>query len=294
MSEPTGGANLTAAEYYLDIGRPDKALSELQTAGSNQLNNPDYWYLRGLAFCEQKQLREAAQAAHKGLALAPEDISLLYLLCNIESKNRNLGAAEKAILAALRQEPDNTQLLGHYALLVAEGGQLDKAERLLAEARTLDPDDPFVVRVGMILSHLRGADEDVLRSGLEALSIEPEDVYGNYMMGHALASQGKVKKAKRYFDSAARLEPTDIDITGAAHSARFLNHPLMLPLRPLLRIGRTKFYLTAIITILLLRQLGYDQAAFIFLMIYFALVVYSWVAPPLLQRWLQRKRRPFR
>ncbi|MDX1614466.1 MAG: tetratricopeptide repeat protein [Candidatus Promineifilaceae bacterium] len=293
MMKPISGANLTLAHHYLQIGRPEQTLLALQNADETQLDDPFYWYLLAQALYDNEEYQLAAQAARSGLAQAPEANFLLYLLCNVESKQGNLDAAEEAILRALRQAPGDPQLLCRYAVLTVEGGQLQKAERLFDKARREDPQHPAVVRTAMTLAYLRGADQDVWHSGKAALSSDPDDVYGHYLLGHALADQGRFKEAERFLVTAARLDPGNDAVTDGARSARFLAHWLMVPLWPVQRFGRVKVWLAAIATMLLLNQLGAERMFAVVALAYLLFVAYSWVMPPLLRRWLLRRRRRF-
>lgn len=294
MMEHTGGANLDLALHYLELGRPEQSLSALQRADEDQLENPFYWYLRGQALYDQALFEEAAESTRKGLALAPEAVYLLYLLCNIEAEQKNLVAAEEAILKALHQKPDDPQLLCRYAILIAQGGQLDKAERLLVRARQTDPEHPAAIRTEMILSYLRGSDKEVVRSGEAALSSDPEDAYMHYLVGQALAEQGHVKETERFLSGAARLEPGDRELTDAALNARFLAHWLMIPLRPVERFGPGTVWLAAVGIMVALFLWGFKRPAFIFSIFYIIFAAYTWVVPPLLRRWMKRKYRRFK
>ena len=294
MTDNPKSANLDLALHYLEMGRPEQTLSALERVEETQLEEPFYWYLRGQALFDQEQYQEANRATRKGLALAPEEISLLYLLCNIESNQKDLGAAETAILKALRQEPDNPQLLCRYAMLAAQGSQLDKADRLLAEARRRDPQYPAVARTEMALAHLRGADKEVVRLGQESLTVDPEDPYDHFMIGIGLAAQGRATGAERFLSGAARLDPANNDFAELALEARLATHWLMIPLWPIVRFGNVPVWMAAIVILLTLSQFAPKQLLTFFSLFYLVFVVYSWVVPPLLRRWMIRRRRRFK
>ncbi|MBX3058301.1 MAG: tetratricopeptide repeat protein [Anaerolineae bacterium] len=108
---PEKTTSLSLASHYLDIDQPDRALALLDQPDSEVINYPYFWYLRGQAFYRLEKFENARQATQKGLALSPQDVQLLLLLCNCQSRLNNLAEAERAILAALQQSARKSQHL---------------------------------------------------------------------------------------------------------------------------------------------------------------------------------------
>ena len=71
--------------------------------------------------------------------------------------------------------------------------------------------------------------------------------------------------------------------------AKLINHPLMLPLRPFARLNPLVVWIGAVAIIYGLRIAGLGPLSFAFAMIWLGFCVYSWVVPPLVRRWLNRK-----
>lgn len=284
MQETTSIATL--ARHYLDIGRPERALEALDRPGAADMEGAELWYLRGQALYELDRFEDANRVALAGLAQLPESIPLLFLRCNCAAKLDDLASAEQAILTALQLRPEEPALLCRYALLVARAGQLDKAARLIAEAARIDAEDPAVARARVTLAYLRGDDRQVARVSQDLLANDPEDTYGHYMLGHALFGSGNVGGAQRHLRTAARLDPSDHDLVESARAARFANHWLLWPLRPFQRIGTVGLWLGFMAIFLLLRSFGMRPLAGLFALVYLALVIYSWVVPWLLRKWL--------
>jgi hypothetical protein len=69
---------------------------------------------------------------------------------------------------------------------------------------------------------------------------------------------------------------------------RVNRHPLMLPIRPILRFGPLTTWLIAVALIFGLRAVGLPSLAFIAAIAWLAFCLYSWVVPPLLRRWMLR------
>ncbi len=291
MTEETVAADriMTLARHYLEIDRPQQALDALQSPAPGLLDDPWFWLLRGWAYYDLDRRPEAMQAIRKGLAVATEHPNLLFLLSLCEERTGNLVAAEQAILRALRQQPENSHMLCFYARILAQGDQLPKAERVLDRARQQDPDEPDVQRTAALLSYLRGDDRRAAKISRESLRDDPDDVRSRHALGAALLRQGRVTEADRHLKEAARLEPEQKAFVSSARAGRLAAHWLLLPLRPLYRIGTVGVWFGAIAIIFFLTAAGLDAVAKWFAITYFALCVYSWVVPPLIKWWYRRR-----
>jgi predicted Zn-dependent protease len=281
-------ASLALARRYLEIGRPQQTLDALAGMANPDLDDPELWFLRAAAQLELGWHSDAARAARDGLARAPDSTPLLATLAAAESELGHAAEAERAILAALELEPDSPWLLVRYAILVARAGQLDKAERLVEEAGRVDPTDPDVMRARSLVAYLQGGDRDAEKVARELLSEDPEDVGGLMMLGSTAAEAGRIGEADKHFAGAARLEPSG-EALQAARELRFATHPLLWPVRPVSRLGAGPIWAGAIATIIGLRALGFPLAAAVAGGIWLLWCAYTWIVPPLVRRWVERR-----
>lgn len=288
MSEPE--SPLALAQHYLEVSRPDRCIEVLADAGGDAAEAPLAWLLRSLAFHELTRYDAARLAAEKGLSLAPEWPPLLMALGMAHREAGDLAEAEHAFLASLREEPENAALLSEYAMTVAEAGQLDKAELLLERAAASDPTSARVVEARMQVAHLRGDDRAAEALSQKLLSMDAEHPSGHLIQGLSRWQVGDVNAADRSIRTAA-VHP---DVTGPvaqmAREAQLAAHPLMWPMRPLYRIGQVPFWIGAMAIFFGLKYSGQTAAAIVFAGVYLAYCVYTWVTPPLLRRWLARRR----
>jgi Flp pilus assembly protein TadD len=287
--EPISSPTLVRARHYLEIRQPQRALEALAQPTGVEFELEEFWFLRGQALLDLDRNQEAAEAARGGLARNPDSVGLLYILSSAEAELGNLAAAEEALLAALRIVPDLPELLGRYAVLVARAGQFEKAERLLQRAAALDPESPDVARSRTLCAYLRGDDKAMARESQEYLARSPDDRYAHYLLGRALLEQNQVGAASRHLSTAARLDPSDSSLVEDARGTRWRTHPLLWPMRPLMRLGTIQVWLGFIVCFFALRALGLEQAALILALVYIVLCLYSWIVPPLLRWWLQRR-----
>ena len=281
-------APLELAERYLEIERPEEALAALARATPDE--DPErYHLLRAEAHLLAERPEAARDAAALGLAVEPESIPLLLVRSCCHERLGELAAAEESLLGALRQLPNEPALLCRYGRLVARGGQLDKARRLLAEARRVDPDSREAARLAMLLDYLAGDDRAAAEGGRRLLADDPEDSHGVAMLGLTLLERGDHGAAREVVVPAAALDPERLG--GLAREARIRTHPLLWPLWPLQRFGSVPVWFGAVGLILVTGRLASPRVSSILALTYLAWCVYSWVVPPLLRRWVVRRGR---
>lgn len=278
------------ASHWLREGRPDRALQELDRLGSVR-GVPDHTLvLRSAALLLLRRFPEAAAAARRGLAVHPDHLDLLELLVAAEWALGNLAQAERALLRAIDVEP-SAVLLARYAMLAAHAGQLDKAERLVEEARAEDLEEPLVTSAYTRVAYLKGDDREAAERARAALQLDPEDAVAHALMGSIALERGDVGSGARHLRTAANLRPGDHGLERDAEEVAVLRHPALAPLRLIGRFGAGKIWIAAIGGAFLLQASGLDVAAMVVAALYVVFAAYSWVAPPAVRRWLRRRNR---
>ena len=276
---------LQAARRYIEVGRPERALESLATLDTEAAASAEARRLRGYAFLGIEDYGRAADSAREGLEDDPHAIELLFLLSLAEERLGRLGEAEAAILAALEQDPDDVQLLCQYADVLMRGGELDKAERVLGAAAGSDPDSPDVLDGRISLAYLRGHDREARRLSEELLASDPESIRGHRMLGVFDINRGRAASAAERFGEAVRSDPTDERYAADAREARAMaRNPLWWPTLFFARIGVVGSWIGAVAIIFGLRATGATTAAAIAAVAWFALCLWSWVVPPILNR----------
>jgi tetratricopeptide (TPR) repeat protein len=275
---------LALAERYLEIGRPGDALAALARANAD--DDPELFHLlRAEALLLDDRLAAAIEATEEGLAAEPESIPLLVIKAGGHERLGQLAAAETALLAALRQLPEEPSLLCRYGRLVARGGHLDKARRLLAEAQRLEPDSGEAARLALLIDHLAGDDLAAAAASRKLLADDPEDTHAMAMLGLSLLERGEHGAARRVVMPAAALEPEHLG--ELAREARLRAHPLMWPLWPVVRFGGVAMWFVGVGAIFVARTIGDGELVLPVALTYLLWCVYTWVAPPLLRRYLR-------
>ncbi|MFI5896278.1 tetratricopeptide repeat protein [Actinoplanes sp. NPDC051513] len=280
---------LARAQAMLEVGRPQEALSALATLPASDVMGPIAARLRCAALAQLGRWPEAGEAARAALATNGPDPDLLYWLARAEQDAGHASRAEQILLDGLAVSPHDVDLLCAYADLCAGEGQLDKAAKLVALAAAQDPQAAIVYATRVKVAYAGGHDREAQRISQEFVANHPANPVANALLGGVSAVRGQIRPAYDGFRRAVAEDPTDRAYAESALEMRMAAHPLMLPLRPILRFGALKVWLTAVALIFGLRLIGLPQLAFPVGLAWLAFCVYSWVVPPLVRRWVRRR-----
>jgi tetratricopeptide (TPR) repeat protein len=280
---------LDRAQALLTAGRAEQALAELGRLPAAEAVGPLAMRLRCVALVQLDRWPEVADTARAGLAAGGPDPGLLLWLGRALAEQGHGQAAERALLDGLALAPTDVDLLCAYADVCLAHGQVDKAARLVAMAAAEDPHDPAVYVARVQLAHARGDDREAQRVAREFVGAHPENPAANALLGGTSAARGQIRNAYAGYRRAVAAMPTEQSFAESAIELKIAQHPLMLPLRPLLRFGTWKTWGAVLALMLGLRVVGQPVLAGLVAVVWFGFCVYSWVVPPLVRRWLLRR-----
>lgn len=276
---------LALAAHNLSTGRPLQALEQLQALPGDEALSPYAMLLRGRALLALDRDDEARDVARRGLASDADDVSLWSVLADASSALGDLPGAESALLAALRLEPDNAELMADYAMVLAEAGQDAKADRVLARAAQIDPEASTVLRARAFVALARGDDRGAVRQARQALARDPHSVHAHALLGVSSLQRGEAATGLRSSRLAAAGALGNEAIAGLARDARLQAHWSQIPLRPITRFGQAQVWIVGVVLLMLAAFVLPDAAAGVVIISWLAFCVYTWVAPPLLRLW---------
>lgn len=279
---------LARAQALLAAHRPADALTELATLPAAEAIGPAAAKLRCYALIQLGRWAEAGVAARAGLAENGPDPDLLYVVGRAEHDAGHPAEAERALLGGLALAPNDVDLLCAYALLCAGADQPDKAAQLVARALATEPFAPSVFSARIQVAHARGDDKEAQRISREFVAAYPDDPSAHALLGTMSAIRGQVGPAYDGLRQAAAAAPGEQAYAESAMQLRIAKHPLMLPIRPVLRFGPLKTWVAAIVLIYGLRLAGLSALSLLVALVWLVFCVYSWVVPPLLRRWMRR------
>jgi len=288
MNEPTE-ARLQMAGHWLQIGHPERTLDELQGLWGDAAVDYRAYLFRGAALHALDRNDEAIAVLRDGLTHYGPALPLLQLLGSALRAAGQLKEAESAYLQGLSLDPSEPDLLLGYALVCLAAGQTEKAAALVERAASFAPESAAVSSARAQVAFAQGRHKDMRRHSKKALSVDPEDPGAQALHGTASMLTGDARTGYRSLASAAASNPSDADLRAAAREAKLMNHPLLRPLRPFQRFNPLVVWIGAVAIIYGLRFAGLRPLAILFAIGWFAFCIYSWVAPPLVRRWINRR-----
>lgn len=205
-------AQLRQTTILFDSGRSGEATKLLGEARDSQ---PDYAIQLYLIETEAQSSREhyddAWAVIQKALKQYPDDLNLLYTRSMLAEKRDDLTQLEKDLRTILSREPDNAMALNALGYtLIDRTTRYTEGRDLIEKAHKLSPDDPAILDSLGWANYRTGnldAAEGLLRQALERFP----DAEVAAHLGEVLWANGKQAEAKKIW-AAAQKEQPDNDI----------------------------------------------------------------------------------
>lgn len=281
---------LLAAEA-LERGNPTRALEHLGNLGDGI--DPVAWRLRAVALRGIGDRDRAELAARHGLALAPDDVGLRLVLADILAAQKRRAESETVLLTVLNQHPEYAPALAQYAWLLAGAGDPAGARQIMARlpgpGASADGDDAGLFALHGYVALVEG-DVDAAERCLDTgLALEPEAPKLRLLRALVADQRSQSREASNHVLIAAQSSPDGV--ADIARHARFINHPLMAPMRLVNRIGAGRLWLAWLAVLFLLPRV-WPRAPMLWIIgFYLSFAIYTWTAPFLLRRWMRSRGR---
>jgi tetratricopeptide (TPR) repeat protein len=292
------GVNFTAQQYeariagLIERGRYDFAAKELAQALAAFPDESDLLYQAARLDLQQNSIPSALNTLLQLLARDPEHFGGRFLLVHVYEAAKEHAKAEAILLDLLADYPQAAPLYAQYAMLMYRTLHVEKAKALAREALRLDPDDEHALSACLIGDLIDGR-KDAQQSRLaELLHKYPEDRFTGQLLISHLVEQGKYWSAKRIAIELLRAEPNSKEILNLVVEIELLAHWTMVPLWPFNRwgLGATiGFFLIVLFGMSSLVKHLDPASVGVLNVVLISYVVYSWIYPPLLKRWLKRR-----
>ena len=223
-------------------------------------NDPTYARARvnlGLVMAHQGDFSEAEQQLRLALKAVPDDVAALIALGEVEGKINHHQESVQAFQRVVALRPEMPE--GHLNLGIALADQYDLRGALkeFSEAIRLAPDDPTAqFNEGRVLFDLGRPQEAISFLEMacklqpnypsavyllalilgdspratemlkELVASDPENAYGQYLLGQNLLRAGKTQEAIEHWKTAVRLDPQNSSsLYGLARTLAKLNDP---------------------------------------------------------------------
>jgi tetratricopeptide (TPR) repeat protein len=228
----------------------------------------------------------AAATVQRLLSLAPSHYGGRILHAEILEHRNQFADAEGVWLGLLRDYPESADLYASYARLMLDTLNLTKAQRLAAEALRLEPENDSGLFVMATCDLIQGRPGKHSRH-LETLVREhPENVRTTIALIFALQDRRDWAGALRLARELLRSQPTSEPIVELVRELEVETHWSMRPLYPMRRWGWGGAAAVWGVAMVALHALGNEPVAAAVGVSWLAYVVYSWVWPAQLKRFL--------
>lgn len=226
------------------------------------------------------------------LALAPDYAVGFNLLCLVRSAQGRYAEAEKAVLEALRIDPQWASPYEIYGDLMMRTAHLEKAKKLYERARSLNPEDPDLPsKIALVETQLNriGPAHEAAAAGLK---LGPEEAIAHASRGNAHLAGGRPFRARADFREALRIDPSNSGFEEAWLAAdtccRIVYLPMYYWTLVIDRLPGKQFLVWGLLVAFVFggSKLGVPPSVVVAVGFgYFALCVYTWIATPLVKGW---------
>jgi len=301
MSDPSRHAALalSRAAERLRVGDPAGALEALREGLALA---PDHALLHAVLARVLLQLRRRHAAREEaGIAIGLEPtLPAAHLAMGLAHLAfRDLGKAEAALREAVALDPgdDGCHAALGRALLAAR--RREEAEAAFRQAAALDPSDASHVAAIGEVALARGRRAEARAHARAALELEPESPDALVLMGEVLLADGERAEAREHALSVLRTDATNFEALHLLTAVK-AKESLLLGLwwrfngllstfgrgTVLALIGMFVAYRFAVIA---LQEAGAPGPARVAQLVWLGFAVYTWVAPGLFRRALERE-----
>ena len=201
-------AQLRQADILISHGRGAEASKKLALARDAQ---PDYaiqlYLIEAETLAANNQSDRAWNTLQQALKQYPEDLNLLYSRAMLAEKRNDLEQMERDLRAIIQREPDNAMALNALGYTLSDRTtRYAEAKALIQQAYDLSPDDPAVLdSLGWVNFRLGNLDEAerLLRQALERF---PDQEVAAHL-GEVLWANGKQREAKKIWGTFLKENP---------------------------------------------------------------------------------------
>ena len=202
-------ARLRIAGLFARLGRPEEGISQLEKMEQTETA----WPNRMRAYLAHGEILRSLHRYNDGLELysralkqKPDDPDLLYARALIAEKVDRLDITEADLLKVLSAEPKNANALNALGYTLADRTErLEEAQKYIKQAAALLPDDPAVLDSLGWVSYRLGNMQDALkwlRMAFEKL--EDPEIAAHY--GEVLWKNNQKQEAQKVWDIGIKAE----------------------------------------------------------------------------------------
>lgn len=133
---------LLLGSIYIKEAKLQSAQKVYETLTKDEPENPEAWINAALVYRKRGQLKNALKAAQKAYRLSSDRGDIIFNIGNIHKQLGELKKAEQIYLLSIEKQSDFIPSYNNLALLLADSGRRDEAEKILKRGMRIDENDP--------------------------------------------------------------------------------------------------------------------------------------------------------
>jgi tetratricopeptide (TPR) repeat protein len=200
-------AELTLAEAYRALGRLDDAIALVREQIKRSPQNAASYFLLGVILQQQNKVTEAREALEKAAQLAPDNLSSLQQLVDLDIASKNYAAGHRRVDEVLQKQSNSA--VGYYLrgkLYLAEE-KFDLAQTAFLKAIDLDPNlSPAYDLLMPTYMHAKNLAE-ALNQMNAVLAKKPNDLRALLVIGMIYSQMKEFDKARDAYEKVVAASP---------------------------------------------------------------------------------------
>ncbi|HZD30815.1 MAG TPA: tetratricopeptide repeat protein [Candidatus Angelobacter sp.] len=211
--EDVNDVRLELATLYGLNHQPDNSIEEAEKVVITNPSNDRAWAIKGKAYVEKEDYRNAAVALSRALALK-RDVNMQYALAYSLLKVKEKEKAAAVFQEMLRDYGDRGIWHEVFGGAYRETKYLDDAIREFQIALKMDPTLPHLhafLGETMLEKNYWAPDAEIVNQFGEEAKADPNGYFGHFYLGALLSQQGQLQEADPHLKAAIKADPQNPD-----------------------------------------------------------------------------------
>jgi len=199
---------------YQETGQIDTAIEYIKGIIQKNPDNPDLYLYLGMFYEETESLNNASQALQEGLRLNPKHIQINFRLGVVFDKLNEREKSIEQMKTVIQLDQKNVNALNYLGYTYADMGiKLDEAEKLIITALENRPDDGYITDSLGWVYYKKGLFEQALSYLEKAVRLVPDDPTILEHLGDVYLKLNQAQKALDFYRRSLSVKKEDkIDI----------------------------------------------------------------------------------
>lgn len=274
----------------IELGKYPEAISRIETELKENPESSELFHARAYISWLNDELESGLALVEQGLAISPKHHGLRHIYFKILAESNLEAEAEGVIIELLSETPADEDYLCDYSRLMLRAFQIPKARKLCDEALRIAPDSDNALTLDYLINVCEGKVDHADKNLEQLVKNSPENEHTLSLIVSNLLNKNRFREAEPVVQELIRISPHEQGYIETAVDIRTVTHWSSRPLWIFNRFGWSGSIGLWIAVLVLVRVLDSDNSnsTLVTYLIfgYLGLVIYSWVQPPLLKRWL--------